>query len=160
MSAGRDHFIIASLSVVSASATALLCWQWWLASRKETNAAPTDVLLPMPESFAPKELLTQDEQSIDTTASQSARVVWSNIRKRRSIFPKDFTPTPVPLQFIEEALSCANWAPTHGKTQPWRFVVCQKKSMKKLRVIKDEFFERTLDGEKLDAYRKKTARKK
>ena len=29
----------------------------------------------------------------------------------------------VPLAVIEEALAAANWAPTHGKTEPWRFVV-------------------------------------
>ena len=30
---------------------------------------------------------------------------------------------PVPRRVIERALEAANWAPTHGKTEPWRFAV-------------------------------------
>jgi nitroreductase len=42
----------------------------------------------------------------------------------RSIFPKDFSQTKkVPLSVIQDILSSANWAPTHGKTEPWRFCV-------------------------------------
>ncbi len=80
------------------------------------------------------------------------------LRKRRSIFPKDFSgqaprthapharaprppvravraraprthpPRPlraqlVPRAVVDKCLEAANWAPTHGKTEPWRFVV-------------------------------------
>jgi len=163
MSARNNELLITSL--VSASATALLCWQWWSASREpDMIPAESDVLLlPLPKSFAPKEMstLTPTIQKKNVVSSeQSARAMYSNMRKRRSIFPKDFTSDPVPVRFIEEALSCANWAPTHGKTQPWRFIVCGKKSMEKLSAIRDDYFERTLEGEKLDAYRKKVIRKK
>ena len=42
------------------------------------------------------------------------------IRQRRSIFPKDFSAEHrLPLNVIEEMLEAANWAPTHGKTEPW-----------------------------------------
>ena len=86
------------------------------------------------------------------------------LRKRRSIFPKDFSgqapraraprprPAParafgpcprashaplalcspsahtlraqlVPRAVVDKCLEAANWAPTHGKTEPWRFVI-------------------------------------
>ena len=45
------------------------------------------------------------------------------IKQRRSVFPKDYNGAAVPRAVIERALEAANWAPTHGKTEPWRFVV-------------------------------------
>ena len=45
------------------------------------------------------------------------------IRSRRSIFPKDLSGMPVPRHLLARGLEAANWAPTHGKTEPWRFVV-------------------------------------
>lgn len=45
------------------------------------------------------------------------------IAKRRSIFPRDFSGEEVPREVIQQLLEAANWAPTHKKTQPWRFVV-------------------------------------
>ena len=53
------------------------------------------------------------------SASSAAQLLLS----RRSIFPKDFSGSSVPRGVIERALASATWAPTHGKTQPWRFVV-------------------------------------
>ncbi|POM81718.1 Hypothetical protein PHPALM_276 [Phytophthora palmivora] len=46
------------------------------------------------------------------------------IAERRSIFPPDFdSERPVPRDVLNKMLASANWAPTHGKTEPWRFVV-------------------------------------
>lgn len=45
------------------------------------------------------------------------------IQERRSIFPKQFSGERVPDPIIGEMLENANWAPTHKKTEPWRFVV-------------------------------------
>ncbi|CAJ1383416.1 unnamed protein product [Effrenium voratum] len=45
------------------------------------------------------------------------------IRKRRSIFPKDYTGEAVADSQVHQLLEAARWAPTHGKTEPWRFVV-------------------------------------
>jgi hypothetical protein len=49
--------------------------------------------------------------------------VMDLIAKRRSIFPRDFSGEEVPREVIQQLLEAANWAPTHKKTQPWRFVV-------------------------------------
>jgi nitroreductase len=45
------------------------------------------------------------------------------IQQRRSIKPKDFSGEPIPRQAIEQLLANAHWAPTHGQTEPWHFVV-------------------------------------
>ena len=120
---------------------------------------------PLPPKFAPNDWrnnknsseLERDETSLTSLHSQK---IWNNIRQRRSIFPKDFTGEPVPVHIIEEALSSANWAPTHGKTQPWRFVVCGQTSLQQIITIRDKYSEAMLAGEKLDAYRKKMVRKR
>lgn len=58
----------------------------------------------------------------ESTATPAS--VGALMRARRSIFPKDFASDPqIPREAVERALACANWAPTHGKTEPWRFVV-------------------------------------
>ena len=45
----------------------------------------------------------------------------SLIRRRRTIKPKEFSDRQVDSSIIDEMLENANWAPTHGMTQPWRF---------------------------------------
>jgi len=46
------------------------------------------------------------------------------IQKRRSIFPRDYdTSRKVPKEIIHKMLINANYAPTHGRTKPWRFIV-------------------------------------
>ena len=45
------------------------------------------------------------------------------IEKRRSIKPADFSDRPVEDEVVWQMLNNANWAPTHGQTEPWRFYV-------------------------------------
>lgn len=45
------------------------------------------------------------------------------IANRRTIKPDKYTGNTVDDQLIVEMLTAANWAPTHGYTEPWRFVV-------------------------------------
>ncbi|HUM52252.1 MAG TPA: nitroreductase [Chitinophagales bacterium] len=45
------------------------------------------------------------------------------IKSRRTIDPDLFTGEIVSTDIIEKMLEAANWAPTHGFTEPWRFVV-------------------------------------
>lgn len=52
----------------------------------------------------------------------SARLLES-IRNRRSFKLKDLDPDPIDLDLVGQMLEAANWAPSHGKTEPWRFVV-------------------------------------
>ena len=45
------------------------------------------------------------------------------IRERRTIYPEQFSDRKVHKEQIEVILNNAQWAPTHGNTQPWRFKV-------------------------------------
>lgn len=47
------------------------------------------------------------------------------IHHRRTIKPKEMMPDPVDRALVERVLEAARWAPCHGKTEPWRFVVFQ-----------------------------------
>lgn len=46
------------------------------------------------------------------------------IHNRRAVPPKFFSPgKPIERSIIEQLLENANWAPTHKRTEPWRFRV-------------------------------------
>ena len=50
---------------------------------------------------------------------------WNRlVRNRRSVFPRQFEEgRAVPDGIIMQILENATWAPNHGQTEPWRFVV-------------------------------------
>jgi nitroreductase len=87
------------------------------------------------------------------------------IRQRRSVFPKDFSAEHrLPLHIIEEMLDAANWAPTHGKTEPWRFVVAGSDAIVRVLDIRDAFMTALLtekgDDAGLARHKKKMASKR
>jgi len=45
------------------------------------------------------------------------------IRNRRTIYPEQYSTRVVQRDMVEHMLNNALWAPTHGRTQPWRFTV-------------------------------------
>lgn len=45
------------------------------------------------------------------------------IKNRRTIDPDLYSGETVPKTIINQMLEAANWAPTHGFTEPWRFIV-------------------------------------
>lgn len=45
------------------------------------------------------------------------------IRERRTIYPEQYSTRKVHKEQVELILNNAQWAPTHGNTQPWRFKV-------------------------------------
>jgi nitroreductase len=54
------------------------------------------------------------------------------IRNRRTIFPEHFSERKVHREQIEVMLNNAQWAPTHGNTQPWRFQVFMEEGLSSL----------------------------
>lgn len=50
-------------------------------------------------------------------------MVFELIKRRRSVFPAQYNGQPIEKEFIAKLLEAANWAPTHKKTEPWRFKV-------------------------------------
>jgi len=57
----------------------------------------------------------------------------SNIIKfRRAVFPVQYNQVPISKKQILEVLEAANWAPTHKRTEPWRFKVLQGENLLRL----------------------------
>jgi len=53
------------------------------------------------------------------------------IRNRRSIYTEMYDEKPIPTEIIETILENATWAPTHKKTEPWRFLVYHSEEARK-----------------------------
>lgn len=51
------------------------------------------------------------------------------IKDRRTIYPEQYSDRKIHDEQIELLLNNAIWAPTHGLTQPWRFIVLQENSL-------------------------------
>ena len=64
------------------------------------------------------------------------------IAKRRSILPKDYSEEKVPDEIIHQMLENANWAPTYGNTEPWRFTVFAGEGLKKLAAFQSELYKK------------------
>ena len=54
------------------------------------------------------------------------------IKSRRTIYPEQFSDRKVHKEQLELLLNNAQWAPTHGNTQPWRFKVFTEDGLQKL----------------------------
>ncbi|NNK09982.1 MAG: nitroreductase [Flavobacteriaceae bacterium] len=50
-------------------------------------------------------------------------MIFDLIKNRRAVFPAQYNDKPIAKKEIEKILEAANWAPTHRKTEPWRFKV-------------------------------------
>ena len=52
-------------------------------------------------------------------------IIADIIRSRRSIKPVKMNGKKIPDEQVKELLKLANWAPTHGRTEPWRLLFTQ-----------------------------------
>ena len=59
-------------------------------------------------------------------------MIFDLIKKRRSVFPAQYNEKPIAKADIERILEAGNWAPTHKKTEPWRFKVLTGEAKAKL----------------------------
>ncbi len=50
------------------------------------------------------------------------------ITSRRSVYPHNYIERPIDKELIFQLLELGNWAPTHRKTEPWRFKVFHSES--------------------------------
>jgi nitroreductase len=70
------------------------------------------------------------------------------IRNRRSVFPDQFEAGKhIPDEIVEQILENARWAPNHGHTEPWHFVVFTGEGLKILAQFQSELYKKT-SGEK------------
>lgn len=78
------------------------------------------------------------------------------IQQRRTIKPEKFSEEVIPHDIIEQILENANWAPTHGFTEPWRFWVFAGDGRYKLAQFHADLYKQVTSEEefKEKAYRK------
>ncbi|DAZ96560.1 TPA: hypothetical protein N0F65_011784 [Lagenidium giganteum] len=85
------------------------------------------------------------------------------IAHRRSIFPQDYDQTrTVPKEIIDKMLESANWAPTHARTEPWRFIVFSTpEARRRLGVKEAELYKKMVPADKFieKKYQKKVKSK-
>ena len=67
--------------------------------------------------------------------------VLSNIKNRRSIFPKHYKYKEISKEIIENLIDAAMWAPFHGTRPPWYFVILNKPAMIKMQELTLEFYD-------------------
>lgn len=58
--------------------------------------------------------------------------VFELIKTRRSVFPAQFSDRAIKESDIEIILEAANWAPSHKKTEPWRFKIMRGETLERL----------------------------
>src|SRR5260370_38037622 len=82
---------------------------------------------------------------------RASRDFLSRMSGRRSVLL--FSPEPVPLELIENAIRCASLAPSGANQQPWRLVVVQDADIKhKIREAEErESYQRRMPPEWLEA---------
>lgn len=76
-----------------------------------------------------------------------AEHVIENIKTRRTIKPDSCNGGLIPDEEIWQILECANWAPTHGYTEPWRFIVFSGKSKEDFALAHAEMYKKACTEE-------------
>ena len=83
-----------------------------------------------------------------------------HITDRRSVFPQFFTGRPVPREVLDILMEAANQAPSHRKTEPWRFVAYRDAGKAKLLgAIREAYDGRNGTGSWDDKLEKKFSKK-
>lgn len=65
------------------------------------------------------------------------------IHSRRAVYPMNYISGEIDNQLIEAILENARWAPTHKKTQPWRYVVITGKSLVNLSEYLSDYYKKS-----------------
>ena len=74
--------------------------------------------------------------------------IIESIFHRRNITPDTFNNEVISTEIIQSLLEAANQAPTHGYTEPWRFVVYEKQAIQHFTDAHAEMYKESTAGEK------------
>ncbi|WP_339832727.1 nitroreductase, partial [uncultured Altibacter sp.] len=70
-------------------------------------------------------------------------MIVETIKNRRAVYPAQYNTEPISKEEIQQILEAANWAPTHRRTEPWRFKVFYGPAKEKLSVFLGEKYRET-----------------
>lgn len=68
------------------------------------------------------------------------------IKNRRAVYPAQYNDEPISREEIMAVLESANWAPTHRRTEPWRFKVFHGQSKEELGKYLAETYKATTEN--------------
>lgn len=85
--------------------------------------------------------------------SEELNSIRQVIANRRTLKPNQYTGEKVDDAFIEIILEAANWAPTHGYTEPWRFTIFKDKGLQELGAFLAKLDQPNPNDEKFNAQR-------
>ena len=74
--------------------------------------------------------------------------ISSIIKNRRSTKPSDLNGKKIDNAVIKQLLELADWAPTHARTEPWRFIVYEAGAKKAFCFDHAELYKANTDPEK------------
>lgn len=77
------------------------------------------------------------------------------IAERRTVKPDKYLPEAIDDHFVQTILEQANWAPTHGYTEPWRFVVYKGAALARLGTFLADFNQPNKDADDFNEIRYK-----
>jgi nitroreductase len=77
-------------------------------------------------------------------------IIADVIKNRRSIKPVKMNGKKIPDEQVRELLKLANWAPTHGRTEPWRFIVYSGNKVQEFCHQHAELYKAHTSGEKFE----------
>jgi len=78
------------------------------------------------------------------------------IRNRRSISWAKMNGQVIPDETVNQLLALADWAPTHGRTEPWRFFVYGGEALKQFGIAHaDLYWQHTAEDKRLEATKEK-----
>ena len=95
----------------------------------------------------------------DSNMNQEAISYFEEIvATRRTVKPHSFSGAEIPRETVEKIMASTNWAPSHGRTEPWRFKVYSGSGKQTLYTILEKLYRETTPPEKfneskLDKYR-------
>lgn len=69
------------------------------------------------------------------------------IERRRAVYPSFYRPEKIDKHLIINILKNASWAPTHKRTEPWRFAVLTGTALHKLSEALMEFYVKNIKPE-------------
>jgi nitroreductase len=79
------------------------------------------------------------------------QALYDVLKDRRSINLRDLLPDPVDRACLEQMLAAANWAPSHGHTEPWRFTVFADEARGRLGAVFAEAYRQATRAKCFDA---------
>ncbi|MBX7226165.1 MAG: nitroreductase [Chitinophagales bacterium] len=64
------------------------------------------------------------------------------ISERRTVKPEEMNGVAIAQEVFQQVIEAANWAPTHGLTEPWRLIIYSGQSLKQFSFWHAELYKR------------------